>query len=92
MVPSWLIGSAVASLVILVSIQFSLPGLGMVGLLLPPFLAFWMGATAASVLDAKSLKRDASIIALVVFALLIAFLWRVQTTPGVQGVGGGPNM
>lgn len=89
MIPGWVIGAAVACAVFMLAVQFGVLALGIVGLLLTPFLAFWAGACAASIVNTRSPKRDALIIAVFVVGLLIAFLWRVQTRLGVQG---GPNL
>jgi hypothetical protein len=88
-IPSWVIGSAVASVVFMFALQTGIPALGLPGLLLPPFLAFWIGAAAASLVSAQLRTRDSIIIAAVVVLLLMVFLWQVQTQLGPQG---GPNL
>lgn len=89
MLPGWVLGSAVACALFFIAVRFGSLAFGMPGLLFTPFVAFWVGAGAASLVDTRRPTRDAVIIALLVVALLIVYVWQVQIRLGVQG---GPNL
>src|SRR5688572_17378792 len=91
--PGWVVGPAVAIGTLLFLVGTPLAAIGIFGLVLPPVIAMWAGAAAASMVDSRS-RLNTTLVIVTTLVVLVAYMRMLQSQPLPPGVsrGGGPSM
>jgi hypothetical protein len=80
--PGWVVGPAVAIGTLLLLMGTPLAAIGIVGVILPPVIAMWVGAATASLIDARRHLNTT----VVIITTLAVYLMVIG---GLQSQGGG---
>jgi hypothetical protein len=91
--PGWLVGISISVATLDLAANSRLLALGTVGLLIVPAIAMWAGVAAASIVDARHIRRNTVAVVCAVAALFLGYLAMIQSRPLPPGYSqGGANV
>jgi hypothetical protein len=90
--PGWIVGPTVAVGTLLFAMGTPLAAIGMFGVILPPVIAMWAGAAAASMVDSRR-RLNTAIVVVATLAMFLTYMKLLQSQPLPPGAAyGGASM
>ena len=86
--PGWVVGPAVAIGTLLFVMGTPLAAIGIFGVILPPVIAMWAGAAAASMVDSRR-TLNTTVVVITTLAVLLGYLRMLQSQPAPPGTSYG---